>query len=62
MTTDTKGFELWPGGKAPEVLLTRQWTSVAQVAEGHGMVANDGAKPAVGVNVVDSSTVLPRLV
>jgi len=61
MTTTASGLELWRGGKAPEVLLALPWTSVAAIVEGHGVVANDGAKPAVVLVTVQGNelVVLP---
>ncbi|CAN5304305.1 hypothetical protein BH11ACT1_BH11ACT1_22270 [soil metagenome] len=47
MTTTASGFELWVGRSAPQVLFAAPWRDVTAVAEGAGVVANDGAKPAV---------------
>lgn len=49
MTTDAVGFELWVGSGAPQILYTAPWRDVTAVAEGAGVVANDGAKPAAVV-------------
>jgi hypothetical protein len=49
MTTTASGFELWVGRSAPQVLFAAPWRDVTAVAEGAGVVANDGAKPAVVV-------------
>lgn len=49
MTTTVAGFELWVGSSAPELLFAKPWRGVAAVVEGSGVVAGDGAKPAVVV-------------
>jgi len=60
MTTTASGLELWRGGKSPEVLLALPWTAVTAVAEGRGVVANDGVKPAfVLVTAQGNDLVLP---
>lgn len=47
MATTADGFELWVGKGTPQVLLAAGWRDATAVAEGPGLVAGDGAKPAV---------------
>ena len=49
MTTTASGFELWVGKSAPQLLFAAPWRDITGVSEGAGVVANDGAKPAVVV-------------
>jgi len=49
MTTTATEFELWVGKSAPQLLFAAPWRDITAVAEGVGVVANDGAKPAVVV-------------
>ena len=47
MTVTTAGVELWAGGAQPQKVWASGWGAVERVGEGAGVVANDGAKPAV---------------
>jgi len=49
MTITTEGLELWAGASLPQKVHAIAWSDVERVAEGAGVVANDGAKPAVVV-------------
>jgi len=49
MTFTAAGLELWAGTSSPQKIHALAWSDVARVAEGAGVVANDGAKPAVVV-------------
>lgn len=49
MTTTATGFELWVGSNPPQLLFSAPWHAVTTVAEGVGVVANDGAEPAIVV-------------
>lgn len=43
----SEGIELWAGTSAPQRIYATGWSGVDRVVEGSGVVAGDGAKPAV---------------
>lgn len=47
LTVTSEGFELWAGTSAPQKIYENAWSAVDRVVEGAGVVAGDGAKPAV---------------
>lgn len=47
LTFTAAGLELWAGTSTPRKIYATAWSDVERVAEGAGVVANDGAKPAV---------------
>lgn len=49
LTFTATGLELWAGTSAPQKIYATAWSDVERVAEGAGVVANDGAKPAAVV-------------
>lgn len=47
MVLTAEGVELWAGTRQPQMIYTVAWADLGLVVEGAGVVAGDGAKPAV---------------
>ncbi len=59
LVVDDAGLALWAGGGSPRRVHAAAWSDVRAVREGHGVVANDGHRPAVVVLTVrDAALVL----